>query len=144
MNTSNATAKQISCIGALCSRLNISTENKVIMVQGFSAGRCTSSKELKTYEALKLIQHLMDMLPAQKDKSKMMRYIYSMCHEVGWTKTNTQGQKVADGKRFDEWATKNSYLKKSLDKYSYEELPKLVSQFQQVYKHLISKRPHST
>jgi hypothetical protein len=39
----------------------------------------------------------------------------------------------------DEWMLKYSYKHKKLDAYLFEELPTLVSQFEQVYKHFIKK-----
>ncbi|MCH5690020.1 hypothetical protein LWM68_40845 [Niabella sp. W65] len=46
---------------------------------------------------------------------------------------------VADGKRVDEWMIKFSYLHKKLNKYTFEELPKLVSQFEAFYKSTLKK-----
>ena len=56
---------------------------------------------------------------------------------MGWVRQNKAGRTVADGQRFDAWALKSSYLKKKLNQYSYAELPKLVYQFEQVYKHFL-------
>jgi hypothetical protein len=140
------TAKQLSAIGAICSRLKVSKDEKEMIVQGFSEGRCTSSKELTVHEALLMLKYLHDRLGDENDKGHMLAKIFSICHELavlqptaGWVKYNGQGKRVADGKRFDEWAVKHSYLKKKLDRYTYKELPKLVTQFELYYKHLLSK-----
>jgi hypothetical protein len=139
MSQTIATQKQIACIGAICGKMKMDKEQKQMIVEGFSGGRCTSSKDLSVQEALKVIQHLKDLQPDEPDRGPMVRKIFAMCHDLGWTKVNGQGKKVANGKRFDEWAVKNSYLKKSLDKYTYAELPKLVSQFQYVYRDFLKK-----
>jgi hypothetical protein len=128
-----ATKAQLGAIGTLCHRLNISPDNKEMIVYSFSEGRETSSKELLIPEALKMIQYLNEQLP-QEDKGPMQGKIFYYCHQMGWTKENTVGKKVADVKRFDEWAVKYSYKKKKLNHYTYAELPTLVSQFQNVYK----------
>ncbi len=115
------------------------------MVAGFSNGREVSSKYLHFDEAKAMISHLMQLQDGISSTTrdpgeKMRRKILSYCHEMNWIKTSKKtGKKVADVKRFDEWAVKLSYAKKKLNAYSYVELPKLVSQFEAVYKSFLNK-----
>jgi hypothetical protein len=115
------------------------------MVTGFSDGRETSSKNLYYNEANSMISHLLQLqTAATKNKpdlsAKMKGKIFATCHDMGWTKTSKKtGLKVADVERFDAWAVEKSYLKKKLNSYKYNELPKLVSQFNAVYKSFLKK-----
>lgn len=107
------------------------------MVHGFSAGRCTSTKELTDAEATLMLRHLQAHDPQRPAIEKMKGKLFYYCHEMGWTKINDAGKKVVDMQRLDNWCRQYSYLKKKLDWYRYAELPKLVSQFEQVYNHFI-------
>jgi hypothetical protein len=116
------------------------TAQKNAIVYGFSNGRTESVKELTVHEANELVRYLnqeANKTATQENASanQMRRKILSMCHRMGW---ETEDGKV-DFKVLNEWMTSKSYLKKELNKYSYAELPKLVSQFTEVYKHLVNK-----
>ncbi|MBN8834590.1 MAG: hypothetical protein ABS68_00145 [Niastella sp. SCN 39-18] len=104
------------------------------IVASISQGRTTSMRGLNHQESIDLIRYLKESQPSNNDRDKMIRKLYYYCHQMGWTKLNPQGRLVANGQQFDEWAVKHSYLKKKLQAYTYPELPKLVSQFEQVYK----------
>lgn len=135
--------QQLTMIGIICNQLNINKEAKAIMVQGFSNGRETSSKNLTKYEADLMIAHLQTLQkqqPTTHDAGEAMRKkILSYCHQINWTITKPNGKKIADVNRFNEWAKNYSYLKKKLNEYKYKELPKLVSQFEAVYKSFLNK-----
>ena len=134
------TYEQIKCIHAIIGKLQIAQDEKQAMVSSFSEGRCTSSTQLTMDEARAMIQYLKgcQATPEANNKAgRMIGKIFYYAHEMGWTKKNSSGKLVADGKRVDEWMKKYSYLKKAINRYSYEELPKLVSQFEQVYKHFL-------
>lgn len=71
---------------------------------------------------------------------KMKGKIFYYCYEMGWTIFNEKkGRPVVDFKRLENWMLNFSYLKKKLDRYTYKELPKLVSQFESVYKSFLNK-----
>ncbi len=133
------TKPQIGAIATMCSYANIGKEAKAIMVEGFSGGRCSSSTGLYYDEATALLKHLAAMQPADNASDKMIGKIMYYAHEMRWTKINASGKVVADGKRIDEWMLAHSYLKKKMSRYTYKELPKLVSQFAQVYKSFLNK-----
>ena len=133
------TPSQLKTIATLCSVLKINADDKEAMVAGFSNGREVSSKHLYFEEAKTMIAHLNPhpLKGGNKPGDKMIGKMLSLCREMHWTKTNTAGKIVADYNRLDEWATKYGYLKKKIKHYKYPELPKLVSQFEAVYKHLL-------
>ena len=123
---------QLKALNTLVSKLGINKEEKAIMVSGFSGGRCASSKELFSDEANDMIKHLKELDPEEAKADKMRKKIISMAHEMNWRvngKVNMQA--------IDTWCRNYSYLKKSIDRYTYTELPKLVSQFQSVYYHFL-------
>ena len=131
------TKNQLMAFNALIHRLGL-VEHKAAMVAGATDGRTESSRELYSHEARDLILQLNHQQLRTDDNAekmqKMRGKIMYYAHEMRWTKTNPTGKTVADGKRIDEWMIKFSFDKKKLNAYKYAELPKLVSQFQQVYK----------
>lgn len=136
---SNITNPQKGIIATICQKLQFDKDAKAEMVSIFSDGRCTSSTGLSFAEAAKMIATLKDLQGQGSSESmdKMTGKIFYYAHEMGWVKTNGAGKRVADGQRVDEWMVSYSYLKKKLSRYKLEELPKLVSQFAQVYKHYL-------
>ena len=145
------TKDQLKCLHTIISKAGIPLERKVDMCMGFSDGRTTSSRELYDYEAKAMIAHLKSLDPEEKGKQKMIGKILYYAHEMQWTvwsrksevgSLKSENRKpitdnrhlVADIDRINAWCEKYSYLKKKLDDYTYSELPKLVSQFQNVYK----------
>lgn len=133
------TTEQIKAISAACAKMRFGKDTKAAMVESFSDGRCTSTKDLTKDEARAMLMKLNDMQPVDPVMLKMKNKIFYYAHEMGWTKLNAAGKLVADGTRVDGWCLNYSYLKKKLNNYTYKELPKLVSQFEAVYKHFLNK-----
>jgi hypothetical protein len=105
------------------------------LVFGFTNGRSESSKDMNDTEAIDLINYLKQHDKQGEAAEKMRRKIIHHAKEMGWL---LPGNK-ANMQRINEWCEKYGYLHKPLNKYSYEELPKLVSQFANgVYKYYIN------
>lgn len=116
---------------------------KANMVAGYTNERTESSKEMTQEEADAMLADLnknqRKQVENNTDKDKMIRKIIAMAREMG----TVYREKVVDPQKglveksnytkLNKWMKDNSYLKKPLNKYSYQELPKLVSQFQAVY-----------
>lgn len=141
-----ATIKQKATIATMCQKLGLDKEMKKQLVNDISYGRTTTSKELTIEEAQTLILHLIRTNRANDGgkRDKMVGKIFYYAHELGWTTLRqAQGDKparrVADGQRVDEWMVKYSYLHKKLNRYTFEELPKLVSQLEAFYKKTLNK-----
>lgn len=130
------TTQQIKCIRGLLAKTG-NQGNKETIVEGFTAGRSIHISDLTQEETKGLIDHLQSLDPNKAAIDKMKGKILYFAHEMGMTKKNKQNKTVADLKKVDAWMLKYSYLHKKLDLYSYPELPKLVSQFEQVYKHFL-------
>lgn len=119
----------IGAIKAIIAKLNISDQEAQDMTQGFSGGRTTHVSSLHLEEGKAMIRHLKSRDPQEKKAEVMRRKIISMAHEMRWELPTGK----ADMKRIDAWMVKSSYLHKKLNQYQYNELPKLISQFEAVY-----------
>lgn len=128
------TPQQLRKISTLISQRGIDKETKAAMVIGFSNGRTESSKDLYVEEAALMIRHLEQTDPNYPAAEKMRRKLIYMAHTMGWQKADGNGKMRIDMQRVDEWCTTYGYGKKRLNNYSYKELPKLLSQFEAVYK----------
>jgi len=121
-------AAQIKIIYTLLGTYHLRDEKENI-VKAFTGGRTTSVRDLKFNEASALIAHLRSMEVTDRRSDKMRNKILSFAHEMNWT---IKGK--VDMERINNWCMKFGYLHKKLDDYRYEELPTLVSQFEEVYK----------
>lgn len=130
-----STYSQIAAIHTLLAKQGLKDDKRDI-VRSFTAGRTESVKEMRNEEAAALIGHLKSMDPEEKSADKMRNKILSMAHEMGWRKPGTER---IDMDHVNGWMRSKSYLKKDLDAYRFGELPKLVSQFEEVYKSFIKK-----
>jgi hypothetical protein len=119
---------QVSCIMAMINKLKLKAQKEHI-IMGATDGRTTSTRELTSDEANALIKYLKSQDPDEIGAEKMRRKIISMAHEMGWKLPNSK----ADMERVDNWCVKYGFLHKKLNQYLYNELPKLVTQFESVY-----------
>jgi hypothetical protein len=131
------TTQQIKCIRGLLA-ITGNASNKETIVAGFSAVDSVHITELTPNETNALIKHLQQLKPVDVSVQKMKGKILYFAHEMNMTKANRHGKIVADMQAVDAWMLKYSYKKKKLDAYKPGELPKLVSQFQQVYEHYLN------
>lgn len=125
-------------------------ENKANIIAGITKGRTESSKELSFDETRLMItwlQTMPDLRRAQDDtlrqaqhdkENRMRRKIISMAHEIGWHNL-VNGKWVIDMRSLNNWCLQHAYIKKELNQFTAAELPKLVSQFERVYKSFLKK-----
>ncbi len=107
------------------------------LVASFTGGRSSSSKDLTPNEARELIAYLERQVvagaePAEpKPGEKMRKKIFSLCWDMGFCQeSNTKEQNSAIVKGLVE---RLGVLKpKPLNSYTEQELPKLVTQFEQM------------
>lgn len=108
---------------------------KANIIGGISFGRTESSKDLTDEE----VNHLIEYLKAQeKDNTaaqRMRRKIISMAHQLHWHLPGTQ---KIDMEHVNSWCTQYGYGHKKLNDYTYPELPKLVTQFKNVFSGILS------
>jgi len=127
------TSAQLQTIHVLLNKQGLK-DQKDSIVETFTNGRTISSREMMKDEAAALIGHLKSLEPTEKGALKMRNKILSMAHEMRWTKPSGSGVHIVDMDHVNSWCKSRGYLKKPLDQYLYAELPKLVSQFEAVYK----------
>ena len=117
----------------LLTKLNLQGRRHAI-VWDYSRGRTESSKELSYTEINAIIKALEAGFTELGRCDIMRKKIISMAREMGWEVYSQQRQKtVADMERIEAWCIKFGYLHKGLNKYTYTELPKLVTQFEAMY-----------
>jgi len=139
MKNRGISPNELKCIHALLNQHGL-IDDKASIVEAFSSGRTKSSKELTGNEAGALIAHLKTLDQNDTRATRMRNKILSMAHEMGWWKTeqalpaSAVSKPKIDMMRVNNWCTKYGYLHKPIDDYNYSELPKLVSQFEGVYK----------
>ncbi len=104
-------------------------------VKSVTDGRVESSSAMTYMEGMKLIRHLEDkQQPSNIDPADNMRKkIISMLREIGY-ETHVEGKRKADMKAIYSLVNKVGYLKKGFNQYTAQELPKLVSQIEEIYK----------
>jgi hypothetical protein len=66
---------------------------------------------------------------------KMRRKLFAIARAMGWCSGDTAEDHAMNRAVVDKFLIEHSYLKKPLSSYTPAELPKLVSQFEQIQKH---------
>lgn len=140
-----ANYEQIKAISTLLGKHNL-VDQKDSIIGSFTNGRSTSRKDMTKAEAAALIGHLKSLDPTDRRSDKMRNKILSMAHEMGWNLSagfsmHEKGlpKSKIDMEHLNNWCVKSGYLHKKLDDYTYKELPRLVSQFEEVYKSYLRK-----
>lgn len=128
------TAPQLKAINFLLIKQGL-YEHKRDIIESYTGGRTGSSKEMYIHEAAELLSYLNNTQKDVNVSSKLMAKLFAMCHEMGWipSKTIVEGASVKVKKDYTavhEWVKKYGYLKKELRLYTYNELPKLVTQLE--------------
>ncbi len=126
----NRTNEQNSRLHGLLGLLHIEPEQKAWLVEEFTDGRSSSTKDMSSTECQALIDHLAKVATdTNADRANVMRRkAFAIAHELGWK--DAQGK--VDRARFDAWMLKYSYLHKGINQYTHNELPKLLTQLEQL------------
>lgn len=142
-----AEARLIRQFNAILTKLDLQ-ELKREYVFTASNARTTSTKDLYDVEITWLIDNLNKLQGDKQEKTqtwkdvqkwradRMRKKILHYCHMMHWYKTGTH---ELDFHAIDEFCIKRGHAHKQLNQYKYSELPTLVSQFEEVYKHFLSK-----
>tara|TARA_R110002111_G_scaffold206272_1_gene270645 strand:- start:403 stop:669 length:267 start_codon:yes stop_codon:yes gene_type:complete len=80
-------------------------------------------------ECQSLINHLRNSTPEEIRSDKMRKKVISLFIKQGYTLPNGKADMLA----VEAWCEKYGYLKKPFNSYKYEELPKLVTQAENMY-----------
>lgn len=132
---------QISFIKRLMAKHNLLEQSPDFALQ-YSHNRTTHVSELNVSEANLLIQFLNG---GKEDRcNAMRRKLISMAREMGWTKIVPDPFKKGmdlkpDMDRINNWCSQYGYLHKKLNDYTFEELPKLISQFGKLHQQFLNE-----
>lgn len=141
------TKQQIAAFHGLLRKHGLS-DDKADIVSQISNGRTRSTTQLTYSEAMGWINAMnsnngeeaaIKKVSSEDPRKRMFNHIIAMAHEMGWIKQVNKVQKdgslklVKDYSDVHAWIEKYGYLKKPLNKYSYDELPALVTAFKSVY-----------
>ena len=113
---------------------------KEALVHSYTGGTTTSSKEMSKYQAKELISYLVKLTGDGEKMDRMKKKMIAMAHEMGWQKpvpkmsAGAQEPAKVDMDRLNGWCVEFGMYHKGLDKHNAQELPKLVTQFEAVYK----------
>lgn len=137
---------QIAAFHALLKQHGIQ-DQKAEIVQQLSNNRASSTKELFSEEIQPWINQMnkLNKPAAQKSKQQMINTIIAAAHEMGWIRKETIVQPDGSIKtmnnydHLNKWINEKGYLKKPLNDYTYNELPKLVTAFRNVYASWLQK-----
>lgn len=149
MELRKATAKQVAAINAELHRQGL-LNRKSEMVDAFTNGRTDHSPEMTIDEARALLSNLYQTKGDMNVSTRLMSKLFAMAHEMGWIPeiTVVEGLKLIKKKNYQrvhDWVEKYGYLKKPLREYTYKELPKLVSIFENnIYNTYISNLSNNT
>lgn len=132
---SNATTKQIAAINGILAKRGL-MEDKANIIAGVTNNRTTHSSELSFDEAKNFLSALLSGAKYQP-KNKMISKIFAMAHEMGWVADKTvvapggEMQTKKDYSHVYAWIKKFGFGKgRDLREYQYNELPKLLTQFE--------------
>lgn len=127
MENRDITHKQIVLINTLLSKTSMKDEKNEIVLH-YTDQRTNHIGKMYLHEAKELIEFLLKKQPAntfEKDEvsNTMRKKIISCLCQYGFVT-----QEKPDMKKIYSWVKTHGYLKKELNKYTREELPKLVTQ----------------
>lgn len=109
---------------------------KTDIILEFTQGRTSSARELTESEAVSIVKYLEKFDPCDRMRKK----IFAICHTIGWLYDQTDIDRKLNQAKIDAFIKRYGYLKKALNKYSRQELPKLVSQFEAIQKKVDKER----
>jgi hypothetical protein len=142
LNMKPATKEQIRAINSVLAKSGLMDDKKSIIKEA-TLNRTEHSSELQFEEAKTLLKSLLSGTLIKQPKNKMISKIFAIAHEMGWIKKQTivdaAGMKTYnDYSPVYNWVKKYGYLKKDLAQYKYNEIPKLLTQFEQgPYQHYL-------
>ncbi|WKN42204.1 hypothetical protein [Tunicatimonas pelagia] len=136
MSERRRTSEQNRKLHLLLQDLGLMDEKPSLALE-FSRGRTERTSQLSQQECRLLIDHL-DQFASKTVRSAeiMRRKVFVYCYALGWISPARSPQDHAFNRTvIDNFLLKRGYRKKRLHEYTYEELPKLLNQFEQISKH---------
>lgn len=115
---------------ALIGKLGIDKKEKADLVSKHTKGRTESSADMYMHECNSLMNELQVMAnlliaktPDEKKAENQRMKLFSIGHELKWNSEQVKS-----------WVLKYGYKHKDINKYTLQELPTLITQFENVLK----------
>ena len=109
------------------------------LIEDFTHGKKNSLRDLTASEYREFVASLQRLINKKQPKKTdwrtspanlMRRKIIGLCYKIGWV-----NESKPDMKKIHAWVLKYGYLHKPMNDYTVSELPKLVTQAENMYKH---------
>lgn len=118
-------------------------DDKAGLVHHFTAKRYTSTKDMAEHQAQALIDYLAGLVPPTASPTappadaanRMRRKVFAIGRAIGWLSGETPADLAMNRAKLDQFLCARGVYKKPLNQYTAAELPKLVSQFEQIQRH---------
>jgi hypothetical protein len=125
------TGAQKRCIKTMVGKLVIKDEDAMVM--GFTGLRTGSVSEMTVTEGAAMIRHLKSLDPLEAKADVMRKKLIGMAYtRAGLSARASAKEKRAVIDWLNGWCQQYGYKHKALNSYTYNELPKLVTQFESV------------
>ncbi len=108
-------------------------DERAAYIDAFTQGRTGSLRALTKYEAMDMIRALDS--PDGRSADTQRKKVISYARAAGWTRHNGK----ADMERINNWCIQYGHGHQPLNDYTPEQLPKLIYQAQQFFKHALTK-----
>lgn len=109
------------------------------LIRQYTNDRSTSSKDMYWHEATELLNYFNNSV--NDSASRQRRKMIGIAHTMGWNLFDASNplKPKADMDRINNWCVKFGFGHKPLNDYTTQELPKLITQFQSVFKSHLKK-----
>lgn len=145
----NATPKQLQSIHAALHRLGL-LPHKAEMISSYTGNRSSSSRDMTMEEAAAMLADLNAQQGRQQQahdgRERMIKKIIAMAREMGVIrrqqviKPGGEMELKSDYSAFNKWLLEKSCLKKQkLNDVTDAELPRLVTQYKNIYKDFLRR-----
>jgi hypothetical protein len=124
------TNAQLSKIHVMLMQMNL-IDDKAGIIQQFTNGRATSSKDMSFDEATELIRQLVATEPCDRMRKK----VFAMAYEAGLIWGDLPEDKKMNAIKLNQFLKGRGAIKKEISAMSKNDLVKVVSQFEQIVKH---------
>lgn len=114
---------------ALLAHLKLDDETKMSMVHNYSGGKTYKSSEMDRSEFQLMLNDLRYRSTFCEKSDKMRKKIISLFIKQGYTLLNNKCDMLA----LESWCEKYGYLHKPFNAYKKDELPRLVTQAENMY-----------
>lgn len=125
----------IGGLWAIIKKLGLDDDDKKSLVYQYTRGRSTSMRQMTHQEASNMLRDLARQIPNYEAIERMKRKIIGLARSLGWREKYDKGFYKA----INNFIVANGAVKKRLNSLSFEELPKVVSQFETMLKTHLNK-----